>query len=164
MILRVGFQNIRGTDMNNGFAVAPELDAMDDNGADIQGMAESNKPWSSRNKAMYQTQLDLLYNRASEIHSSAPADHDSTYQQGGTLCIMAGNSACRLLTSGSDQMGRFFWYTVQGKRDEGILFITAYQVCKEFIPGTLTAFKQQHMDLRQEGVSKPNPRKDVLTE
>ena len=52
-VLRVGFQNIRGTDMNNGFAVAPELDAMDDIGAHIQGMAESNKPWNSRNKATY---------------------------------------------------------------------------------------------------------------
>ena len=27
-ILRVGFQNIRSTDMENGFAVAPELDAL----------------------------------------------------------------------------------------------------------------------------------------
>ena len=43
-ILRVGFQNIWGTDMNNGFAVAPDLDAIDDIGTDIQGMAESNKP------------------------------------------------------------------------------------------------------------------------
>ena len=45
-ILRVGFQNIRGTDMINGFAVAPELDAMDDIVTHVKGMAESNKPWN----------------------------------------------------------------------------------------------------------------------
>ena len=54
-ILRVGFQNIRDKDMNNGFAVAPEMDAVDDIGIGVQGMAESNKPWNSRNKEMYQT-------------------------------------------------------------------------------------------------------------
>ena len=120
-ILRVGFQNIWGTDMNNGFAVAPELDAMDDIGTDVQGMAESNKPWNSRNKAMYQTQLDLSYNRARAIYLSVPADYNITYQPGGSLCIIAGNSAGRVITSGSNRMGGFSWYTVQGKRDEGIL-------------------------------------------
>ena len=43
VILRVGFQNIRGTDMNNGYIVAPQLDAMDYIGTDTQGMTESNK-------------------------------------------------------------------------------------------------------------------------
>ena len=38
-ILRVGFQNIRGTDLNKGFAITPEFEAMYEVGTDIQGMA-----------------------------------------------------------------------------------------------------------------------------
>lgn len=65
--------------MNKGIGVATELDAMNELHVDIQGMAEANKPWNSQNKAMYQTQLDLLYKRATAIYSSAPIDHDCTY-------------------------------------------------------------------------------------
>ena len=77
--LRVGFQNIRGADMNKGLDVAPKSNAMNKLQVDIQGMAEANKPWNSRNKEMYQTQLDLMYNRATSIFLSAPADHECTY-------------------------------------------------------------------------------------
>ena len=161
-ILRVGFQNIRGVDFNRGLGLAPELDAMNEIEADIQGMAEANKPWNSRNKAKYQIKLDLMYNRSTAIYSSAPADHDCTYQPGGTMCIMSGHSAGIFLTSGGDRMGRFCWYTVQGKRDEGIIFITAYQVCNDPNSGPLTAHQEQYMTLRNEGFHKPDPRKDVL--
>ena len=95
--LRVGFQNIWGADVNKGFGVDTELDAMNELQVDIQGMAEANKPWNSWNKAMYQTQLDLLYNRATVVYSSAPTDYDCTYQPGGTMCILSGNSAGILL-------------------------------------------------------------------
>ena len=56
-ILRVGLQHIRGMDMDNSFAVAPELDAMDKIGTDVQGMVESNKPWTPQNKVNYKIQL-----------------------------------------------------------------------------------------------------------
>ena len=115
---------------------------------------------------MNQTQLYLLYNHARAIYSSAPTDYNSTYQPGESLWFIAGNSAGGALISGSERMGRFCWYTVQGKRDKGILFITAYRVCQEAAntPGLHTAFRQQYMALRQEGISKPNPRKHILTE
>ena len=77
---------------------------------------------------MYQTQLDCLYNRATAIYLSAPADHDSTYQPGETLYIIADNSAGRVLVSVSDHTKQFYRYTVQRKWDEGILFVTAYRV------------------------------------
>ena len=66
-ILRVGFQNIRGADTNNGLGLALELDAMNKIGADTQGMTKANKPWNSMNKTKYQIQLDLLYNRLQAI-------------------------------------------------------------------------------------------------
>lgn len=80
------------------------------------------------------------------------------------MCIPSGNSAGRLLNRESDHMGRFCWYTVEGKRDEDIIFITAYQVCKDSNPGPLTAYRDQYLTLRQEEKAKPNPRKDILQE
>ena len=73
--LRVGFQSIRRADTNKSLGVSLELDAMNELQVDIQGMAEANKPWNSRNKEMYQIQLDLVYNRATSIFASTPADH-----------------------------------------------------------------------------------------
>ena len=117
--LRVGFQNIRGADMNKGLGVAPKLDATNGLQVDIQGMAEANKSWNSRNKAMYQTQLDLIYNQPTAIFASAPADHECTYQPGGTMCIAASSSACRVLKSDSDRTGRLCWQTFQRKQHIG---------------------------------------------
>ena len=78
---------------------------------------------------------------------------------------MTGNFAGRVLTIGNDRMGRFCWYTVLAKHNEGILFITACRVCQEAAnkPGPQTAFGHKQMALRQERVSKPNLRKDILT-
>ena len=75
----------------------------------MQDMAEMNKPWKSRTKAMYQIQLCLLYNGAKVTYSSALAEHDSTYHPGGTLVIVAGNAAVRVRVQkyGNDDLGRF---------------------------------------------------------
>ena len=112
---------------------------------------------------MYQTQLDLMYNRATAVFTSEPADHECTYQPGGTTCIAAGSSAGRVLKSGSNRIGQFCWQTFQGKRDKGVIVITSYRVCEDSNPGPLTANRYGWMMLRQEGVQKPNPRKDILT-
>ena len=103
-------------------------------------MAEANKPRNSRNKVMYQTKLDLLYNRATAIYSSAQTYHDCIYQPRGSMCILSGNSAGKLLNRGSDRIKKFCCYTVEGKRDEGIIFITAYRVCKDSNLEPLTAY------------------------
>ena len=80
------------------------------------------------------------------------------------MCILSSNTACRLLNGGSDRMGRFCWYTVEGKYDEGIICTTVYRVCKESNPEPLTAHQNCYMTLRQEGKTKPNAMKDILQE
>ena len=49
-VIRVAFQNIRGTSLTSGMEVPHEIDAMDEAGIDIMGMAETNRPWSLGNK------------------------------------------------------------------------------------------------------------------
>ena len=88
---------------------------MNETGTDIQGMAEINKPWNAQTKLLYQTQLDLLYNYTQVTYSSAPADHDSTYQPGGTLLIVAKSTAGRAQMSENIDMERLCWHTLWGK-------------------------------------------------
>ena len=52
-VLCVGYQNIRRSEMSRGLELAPELTAMCDIGADIQGISEINRPWTTGNKALY---------------------------------------------------------------------------------------------------------------
>jgi hypothetical protein len=67
---------------------------------------------------------------------------------------------------GSDKMRRFCWYTLQGKRDEGVLIIVAYRVCQDKgnNPGPTTSYQQQYVALREAGVTDPNPHKQILTD
>ena len=80
------------------------------------------------------------------------------------MLTVNGTAEGRIQAQGSDSMGRFCWYTLRGGRDEGVLVITAYRVCQEPSdnPGPLTAFSQQYTALREAGVEKPNPRKQIL--
>ena len=61
-------------------------------------------------------------------------------------------------------MGRYCWYTLQGRRDEGVLVISAYRVCQEKCnaPGPLTAYRQQYAIMQAAGVKDPNPRRQIL--
>ena len=134
---------------------------MNETGTDIQGMAEINKPWNAQTKLLYQTQLDLLYNYTQVTYSSAPADHDSTYQPGGTLFNVDGSAAGMAQISGNDDMGRFCWHTLHGKHDGGVILITAYRVCHVASdnPGPLTTYTQQCVAIREAGILHPNPRR-----
>lgn len=63
-------------------------------------------------------------------------------------------------------MGCFCWYKLRGKRDEGVIVITAYRVCHEKWdqPGPFTAFQQQYIVLRSQGHQNPNPQRQILTD
>lgn len=52
-ILRIAFQNIHGTTDLRGYAVPSEVEAIEELEIDIIGMAETNRPWSLQQKALY---------------------------------------------------------------------------------------------------------------
>ena len=163
-IFRVGYQNINGSDMESGIEVAQEIDAMLEIGADLQGMSEMNKPWSDGNKWRYRMQLDAALPNARPVFAAMEADFDVRRQQGGNLQVVAGREARRLQEEGSDKKGRFCYQALRGKRDEGVVFITAYRVCQEASdnPGPDTTYMREFLALREKGVEKPNPRKQIL--
>ena len=163
-ITRTAFHNIAGSTIGQGFSVADEIEAIHNFGIDIAGYTEINKPWDSGNKHEFSLMMESIFEQSRSVFSASPADHDVSYQPGGCMLTVNGTAEGRIQAQGSDSMGRFCWYTLRGGRDEGVLVITAYRVCQEPSdnPGPLTAFSQQYTALREAGVEKPNPRKQIL--
>jgi hypothetical protein len=64
---RFGFQNIRGTSIDSGFEIATEIDTMLTLGTDIQGLSETNKPWTPTNRWKYDLMMDAVFNQAKTI-------------------------------------------------------------------------------------------------
>ena len=165
-ITRIGYQNVNTSTMGQGFDVAEEIDVIAEIGSDIHGMSEINKPWNSSNKWQYDTMMDVVFQRSRTTYAAMEADHDCERQQGGNLLTVNNATAGRFQDHGSDKWGRFCWQTYRGKRDEGIVVITAYRVCHEASdhPGPFTAYTQQYTAMREEGIASPNPRKQILAD
>ena len=165
--LRIAFQNIHGASDLRGWTVPSEIEAMEELEIDIMGMAETNKPWSPQQKALYDAYMNKRFRASRTIYTAAQTDeYKSSYQPGGNLITANGEITARVDGQGSDEGGRFCWYSLQGKRDEGVLIIVAYRVCQEKHnnPGPTTAYQQQYVALRQRGIQNPNPRQQILTD
>ena len=164
-ILRLAYQNIRGVSHSQGLLPPVEIDAMDDLQVDMMGMSETNRPWTRQHRYAYDTMMQLRFRSSRTFYTSAPIhDHTQKYQPGGNLLTINGHSTGRIITHGSDSMGRFCWTTLRGHRNEGILLLTAYRVCHNLTdnPGPNTAFSQQYMAMRERGIQSPHPRRQIL--
>jgi hypothetical protein len=163
--LRFAFQNINGASVHAGLKLAPEIDTLQEWNIDIMGMSETNCPWSPEQKSIYDYMMNTCFSSSRTVYTSAPApDHSFSYLPGGNLLTINGHTTGRIQTTGTDEWGRFCWYTLRGCRDEGVLVITAYRVCHEAShnPGPFTAYQQQYMGLRKSGQAHPNPRRQIL--
>ena len=161
---RFGFQNTRGVSIDNGLEIATEIDNMINLGVDIQGLSETNRPWSHTNKWKYNFMMEAVFQQSRTIFASSPSERTAKYQPGGNLLSITRHSVGRIQNTGQDPMGRFAWTTMRGKRDEGILVIVAYRVCQDHNSkaGAFTAYQQQCTELRKQGQKRPNPRQQIL--
>lgn len=66
-VYRIGFQNIRGTDIASGLEATDEIDAMLDLGIDAMGMSETNRPWTPGNKWKYDFMMSNIFGQYSTI-------------------------------------------------------------------------------------------------
>jgi hypothetical protein len=166
-VIRLAFQNIHGASLHTGLQVAPEIDTLQEWNIDIMGMSETNCPWTPKQKSVYDYMMTACFFSSRTTYTSAPSpDHTFSYLPGGNLLTINGQSTGRIQESGSDPLGRFCWYSLRGRRDEGVLIITAYRVCHEahHNPGAFTAYQQQCTGLRKSGVVNPNPRRHIFTD
>lgn len=163
--IRFAFQNIHGMSKSRGLESASEIHTMSEWNIDVMGMSETNRPWTASQKSEYDFMMASHFYSSRTLYTAAPSlAHDQTYQPGGNLLTINGRTTGRIYDSGTDSMGRFCWYALRGKRDEGVLIITAYRVCHKTgdDPGPFTAYQQQHTMMRAAGVANPNPRKQIL--
>lgn len=166
-IIRFAFQNIHGIATAPGLMVSPEIDVMSEWNISVMGMSKTNRPWTVKQKSEYDFMMSTHFQSSRTLYTAAPAiTHDQAYKPGGNLMTINGRTTGRIFDYGSDPMGRFCWYALRGKRDEGVLVIVAYRVCHNAsdTPGPFTAYQQQHNIMRAAGVTNPNPRQQILTD
>lgn len=159
--LRIAFQNIHGALDLQGWDIPSEIEVLEELDINIMGMAETNKPWSSKQKMLYNAYMGKRLRAARTIYTAAPNRDYKTYQPGGNLLTVNGEITARINGQGADTLGRFCWYTLAGKRDEGVNIIVAYRVCQEKYdnPGPFTAFQQQYVALQEARLKDPNLQK-----
>ena len=165
--IRIAFQNIHGATTRPDFRTPPEITTMQDWSIDIMGMSETNCPWTTAQKSSYDYMMNTCFKPSRTLYTSAPpSDHTFLYLPGGNLLTINGRTTGRTVSHGSNHLGRFCWYTLQGRRDEGILIIVAYRVCHKAShnPGVFTAYQQQYSGLRKLGHTNPNPRRQILND
>ncbi|EED89738.1 predicted protein [Thalassiosira pseudonana CCMP1335] len=163
-ILRVAINNINGTTFHQkGFEVAHEIQTIQELGIDIMAMCESNRAWTYKNKQEYERQTHLLWHNTRTVFASCPTGAEG-YQPGGNVLNINGPAAGRVKATGTDKWGRFCWMELRGQRDEGWVIISAYRVCQEesHKPGALTAYMQQYTAMLSAGITRPNPRQQIL--
>jgi hypothetical protein len=129
--------------------IATEIENMINIGTDIQGLSETNRPWTHTNKSKYDFMMESVFQQSRTVYPSSPTDRTNTYQPGGKLVSITGDNVGQINNTGKDIMGQFAWATMRGKRDKGILIIVAYRVCQDHDSraGAFTAYQQQYTAL-----------------
>jgi hypothetical protein len=97
---------------------------------------------------------------------SSPIEMMHQYKPGGTMLLLHGKISEWLVTTGSDDMGRWTYQIFLGKRNRNVTIVNAYQLCDKSVSqrGRYTAAAQQESLLRQRGEINPNPRKHFCSD
>eukprot|EP00956_Cyclotella_meneghiniana_P019743 scaffold34268_cov43-Cyclotella_meneghiniana.AAC.2 len=164
--VRIGFQNINGITKANELIGAEELEAMNEMNFDMIGMIETNVNWTHNARNYLHSAASLRFNNTARcVMSSGRASLNDIYLPGGTAMITQGNFSWRVIARGMDHLGSFTWMAIRGKKDIGVIVITAYRVCQR--AGTIksgpdTAFTRQCIQMREEGDKNPDPRNKIF--
>ena len=163
---RLAFQNAQGIDR------WPEpareiLDATDQFGIDIYGVAEPNAIFNEEFKIAINASIKQRFGCGSIAASSCPSKRSSGYNPGGIMQLIRGKPTGRLMDHGVDKLGRMSWMTLRGKNDRKLCIMSCYRVVQT--KGTVpinresnTAHWQQVQQMIKDGKSKPDPRNQVL--
>ena len=112
--IRIGFQNING--LKGKITAANEVFAMmEEKEMDILGVAETNKNWTDTRRLEAHMAIKIQFEQGKRISSSSKASKER-YLPGGTAMITRGRVTGRILKKGIDDMGRFTWMILKGKK------------------------------------------------
>ena len=162
---RVGSQNTNGTRLGSLYAGVEELDVMEQCGIDVMALQETNLSWTQEARAQLSALIKLQFGYGFATTSSAPSEKEG-YQPGGTTMIARNSIAGRVTTRVADKMGRYTCMAFTGRDNIGIVCINVYRVCqkKGAKTGPDTSFMVQLTNLREQGITCPDPRNQVLAD
>ncbi len=166
---RFYYQNVNGLKLRDaGSDIKLSSHHLWERKASVIGFSETNVEW----KQSWATNLVFQifrrqWNHLKWCHSTSETKFESAYKPGGTCSLVTGSLATRVISEGSDphNLGRWSYITITG-RSRTITIITAYcpPVHSIETAGPLTNYFQQYHQLRQSGVTSPDPRQRFFTD
>eukprot|EP00956_Cyclotella_meneghiniana_P039801 scaffold179806_cov47-Cyclotella_meneghiniana.AAC.2 len=99
---------------------------------DLTGMIETNINWTHDARNHFHTAAGLRFNNTARcVMANTKGNGEEGYLPGGTAMISQGKFSGRVIARGMDTLGSFTWMAIRGKKDTGLIVITAYRVCQK---------------------------------
>ena len=157
------FANINGINTNYNYEnFHPLLENMNTLKTDISCFVEHNLD-VTQTKIRYDLQKVTKRHipTSSTIATTSPTPFPSSFKPGGCMNIIAKTIRGRITEQGQDAMGRWTYIRLATKQSSMIYIITAYKPCKTTLnqAGPFTVFRQQWTEMRNKGITNPQPRK-----
>ena len=174
--LRIFFQNINGlTFTQNGEDYDYVHGTLDTMKADMVGLSETNSPWNNHLLTDGYRRAANRYAGISKTHFSSandlidPIDSSTLQQSGGTVSTVNGGwttSVRKSIIKDPTGLGRWSGVIIGGKQDKRLAIITGYRVCEQSrtSAGENTSYAREWEYFRDQGIDKPNPRQQFLTD
>ena len=119
------------------------------------GLSSDTSPTATR----VRTKRGDVWQHNKTILTSTPDPMTKMYKPGGTLTIMTQQHVHRVKTTGSDELGRWSWIEMRGKKHD-IIIINAYMPCQRSTSnvGMLTYYMQLWRTVRRTTDANYEPR------
>jgi hypothetical protein len=107
-----------------------------DMGMDIALYTKTNTNWQQpTTRQLNETHCRQIHRNATFAYSSCVTSSPQWYQPGSMMVVSTGTMAARHLETGTNLtgMGRFSSHKITGANSHKMIFIVAYQVCKDTI-------------------------------
>ena len=153
-ITRIIIQNPNGFSVGPGGTLPTLLESTNNAEADIALFPEINidttQQWVTANihntcKRVFQP------GRFRTVLATSSIEFQSQYKPGGVMSLTVGDTIGRILSTGSDPLGRWAYTRLNGAAGRTITIIVTYQVCQSNVrtAGPTTAVSQQYSMLEQ---------------
>ncbi|KAL7526267.1 hypothetical protein ACHAWF_005244, partial [Thalassiosira exigua] len=161
-VFRLALQNPNGTKLSD--AQAGPINVMAHLDIDILGLVETNLHWTTEARTTLASLLQLNFGYGQCVVASCENTSDTSYLPGGNALLARGKVAGRIFKRYPDSQGRFTYALMRGKDGTGVLLVNAYRVCQKRGTRTTanTAYMQQVVHQRSEGIANPDPRNQIL--
>ena len=141
------------------------LEKMKMNNVDIFDFVEPNINWTTKLNIEAAKVVRRINKQQFIMQTSTSEEYSESHnKRGGTLLCATNRMTGRFATKSSDPRGLGRWTTMSiiGRNQKMIHIVCLYRVSQEQSKGDQTSYMQQIRLLKQQGITNPNPRQQVL--